>query len=58
MRTPLNLGIQLVITNEVSPRDSQDDKIFPKHPKFNPKVKSFELWYYKNLYEMKIRKCV
>ena len=23
-------------TNDVSPRHSQDDKILPKHPKFNP----------------------
>ena len=34
-------SIQMVLTNDVSPRDSQDDKILPKHPKFNPKFKSF-----------------
>ena len=34
-------SIQLVFTNDVSPRDSQDDKILPKHPKFSPKFKSF-----------------
>ena len=30
-----------MLTNEVSPRDSQDDKIPPKHFKINPKVKPF-----------------
>ena len=34
-------SIQLVLTNDVSPRDSQDDKILPEHPKFNPKFKLF-----------------
>ena len=27
--------------NDVSPRESQDDKILPKHPKFNPKLNPF-----------------
>ena len=36
-------AFKLVLTNDVSPRDSQDDKIFPEHPKCNPKVKYFEL---------------
>ena len=39
----------LVLTNDVLPRDSQDDKILPEHPKFNPNVKSFESWNYRNL---------
>ena len=42
-------SIWLVLTNDVTPRDSHDDKILPEHPKFNPKVKSFELWNYKKL---------
>ena len=33
-------SIQLVLTNDVSPRESQD-KTFPKYSKFNPKLKSF-----------------
>ena len=34
-------SIWLVLTNDFSPRDSQDYKIPPEHPKFNPKLKSF-----------------
>ena len=34
-------SIQLVLTNDVSPSNSQDDKILPEHPKFSPKFKSF-----------------
>ena len=30
-------SIQFVLTNDVPPRDSQDDKILPKHSKFNPR---------------------
>ena len=30
--------IQLILTIDVSPRDSQDDNILPKHIKINPKV--------------------
>ena len=38
-------SVWLVLTNDVSPRDSQDDKILPKHPKqHNPKEKSYKLW--------------
>ena len=33
--------IQLVFTNDVSPRDSQDDKILPEHIKINLKLKYF-----------------
>ena len=33
--------VQLVLTNDVSPRDSQDDKILPVHFKINLKVKFF-----------------
>ena len=36
-------SIQLVLTNDVPPRDSQDDKSLPKHSKFNPKFESFDL---------------
>ena len=31
--------IWLVLTNDVPPTDSQDDKILPEHSKFNPKEK-------------------
>ena len=29
---------KLVLPNDVSPRDSQDDKILPEHFKINPKL--------------------
>ena len=32
---------QVIPTNNVSPRDSQDDKILLKHIKSNPKLSSF-----------------
>ena len=38
-----------ILTNDVSPRDSQDDKILPEHSKFNPKVNSFTSWNYRNI---------
>ena len=35
----------------LQPRDSQDDKILPKHPKINPKLKSF----YNNFQDEKLK---
>ena len=37
------VSVWLVLTNDVSPRDSQDNKIFPKHTKFNPKLNPFPI---------------
>ena len=34
-------AFKLVLTNDVSPRDSQDDKIFPKHFEINLKLNMF-----------------
>ena len=31
----------IVLTNDVSPTDSQDDKMFPEHIKINPKTNPF-----------------
>ena len=34
--------IYITLTNDVFPRDSQDDKILPEHIKSNPKVSFFK----------------
>ena len=34
-------SIRLVLTKYLSPRDFQDEKILPKHPKFNPKLNPY-----------------
>ena len=41
--------IQMILTNNVSPRGSQDDKILPEHIKINPKLNPFS----KNLIQKK-----
>ena len=35
--------VHIVFTIDVSPRNSQDDKILPKHSKINPKVNPFSV---------------
>ena len=41
METTHMQAFKLVLTNDVSPRDSQDDKIFPKHFEINLKSNIF-----------------